>query len=81
MSVMPIKLCVYRDLKGATGSDCLPQERHEKENTRQKMLICESSLHLKKAQMEDIYKLSEIKCLVSLILDLNMSSRITDFEK
>ena len=45
------------------------------------MLVCESSLHLKQAQMEDIYKISEIKCLVSLILDLNTSSRITDFEK
>lgn len=45
------------------------------------MLLCESSLHLKKAQMEDIYKLSQIKCLVSLILDLNISSRITDLEK
>lgn len=31
--------------------------------------------------MVDIYKLSEIKFLVALILDLNMSPRIVDFVK
>lgn len=67
--------------KEQRASDCLPQRRHKKENTRQRCSPVNHYHSLKKTQMADIYKLSERRFLVSLMLGLNVSSRITDFGK